>query len=93
MSLLNDSALTVISAQVDRVMVRVPLPSPANSVAVNFDSTRAFAASPQAAVITPINLDTNTALAHFALDQPVKPTSQIVFAPHGLRYLSAGDAL
>ncbi len=95
---LRDAALTVINTASDRVIARIPLPAPANSVAVNFDATVAYVALPEASAILPIDLDRYQPLTLFPVPQPplqgrLQPDSQLTFAPNGLLYLAAGGFL
>ncbi len=104
---ITDPALTVINTVTDRVIARIPLAAPANSVVVNFDSTVAFTASPNGAVITFVNLGGNytingqtvdilagnTVMGSLPLQKSLPITSRLAFAPNGQLYTVAGDLL
>ncbi|MBY0507379.1 MAG: hypothetical protein K2X03_25920 [Bryobacteraceae bacterium] len=90
---MTDAALTIFNTSTDRVMARIPLATPANSVAVNFESTRAFVALPAEGSVTAIDLGTNAVDKRIALGKEVKAMSQLAFAPNGLLYVAVNDLL
>lgn len=90
---LNDSAATIIETVNDNVLTRVPLSAPANSVVINFESTRAFTASPNGAVVTAIDLNTNTATGTLTVPSEITLVSGLGVGPNGLIYLSAVNRL
>ena len=90
---LNESALTVIETVNDNVLVKVPLSAPANSVVSNFESSRAFTASPNGAVVTAVDLTTNIPIGTITVPSEITLVSGLGVAPNGLIYLSAVNRL
>ena len=90
---LNESALTVIETVNDNVLVKVPLSAPANTVVCNFESSRAFTASPNGAVVTAIDLATNVAIGTISVPSEITLVSGLGVAPNGLIYVSAVNRL
>lgn len=90
---LNESALTIIETVNDNVLVKVPLSAPANSVVSNFESSRAFTASPNGAVVTAVDLTTNAAIGTISVPSEITLVSGLGVAPNGLIYVSAVNRL
>ena len=90
---LNEAALTVIETVNDNVLVKVPLSAPANTVVSNFESTRAFTASPNGAVVTAVDLVTNGPIGTISVPSEITLVSGLGVAPNGLIYLSAVNRL
>ena len=90
---INDAAVTVIETVNDNVLVKIPLASPANSVVTNFESTRAFTASPNGAVVTAIDLLTNVVISTLTVPSEITQVGGLGAAPNGLIYLSAVNRL
>lgn len=90
---LSESAATIIETVNDNVLLKVPLSAPANTVAINFESTRAFTASPNGAVVTAIDLNTNVAIGTLTVPSEITLVSGLATAPNGLIYLSAVNRL
>ena len=91
---LNESFLTIIETSGDNVLLRVPLAAPANSVVSNFESGRAFTASPNGAVITAVDLTTNAAIGTITVPSEIAPlASGLGVAPNGFIYVSAVNRL
>ena len=90
---LNEAALTVIETVNDNVLVKVPLSAPANSVVSNFESTRAFTASPNGAVVTAVDLTTNSPIGTISVPSEITLVSGLGVAPNGLIYVSAVNRL
>jgi uncharacterized protein (TIGR03437 family) len=90
---LNESALTIIDTVSDLVLTKIPLSAPANSVVSNFESNRAFTASPNGAVVTAVDLTTNVAIGTITVPSEITLVSGLGVAPNGLIYLSAVNRL
>lgn len=90
---INEAFLTVIETANDNVLLKVPLSAPANSVVANFESTRAFTASPNGAVVSGIDLSTNTVIGALPVPSEITLVSGLGVGPNGLIYVTAVNRL
>ena len=91
---MKEAVLTIIHTKTNRVMARVGLEAPANSVAVNFESTRAFVTLPgPSGRMMGIDLGPNTLLGTVKLAGELKAVNGLTLAPNGMLYFVAGELL
>jgi uncharacterized protein (TIGR03437 family) len=85
----NSPTITFIDTSSDQITLTLPLAAPAISIAVNFESSRAFVLSPSNSTLTTFDLNNFQQVNSVVIPSEVTNFSGVTYGPNGLVYVSS----